>query len=115
MKLLLITLCIFMLANNDDNIGRRGFLKKIVTAYKEGRATANEQRIVQRKEAEKMRRRQVFERNVKSLVDGLSKRLKHRRSTVSIVVIGGVALVVWLCHKGSVGCERSKTRRINDD
>ena len=115
MKLLLIILCFIMLANNDDNIGRRGFLKKIVTAYKEGRATANEQRIVKRKEAEKMRRRQVFERNVKSLVDGLSKRLKHRRSTVTIVVFGGFALVIWLCHKGSVGCDSNNTRRINDD
>ena len=104
--LLVIFLSAFLIGNGDNKTNRRGFFKKLITAYQEGRATANEKRIVERKEAEKMRRRQVFERNVKSLVDGVSKRLKHRRSTVSIVVIGSVGLVIWLCHKGSVGCDR---------
>ena len=100
-----IVVC-FMTGNTDGKTDRRGFFKKIRDAYIEGRMTKNEKRIVERKEAEKMRRRQAFERNVKSLVDGVSKRLKHRRSTVSIVVIGSVGLVIWLCHKGSVGCDR---------
>ena len=108
MKMLLIILCIFMLANSEIKTDRRGFFKKVRDAYIEGRLSSAEKRIVERKEAEKMRRRLMFERNVKSLVDGISKRLKHRRSTVSIVVIGGVALVVWLCHKGSVGCDGNK-------
>ena len=97
-----------MVGNTNDKTDRRGFFKKIRDAYIEGRLSANEKRIADRKANEKMRRRMVFERNIKSLVDGISKRLKHRRSTVSIVVIGSVVLVVWLCHKGSVGCERSK-------
>ena len=100
-----------MLANNDKT-DRRGFFKKLKDAYVEGRLSANERRIADRKEAEKMRRRQVFERNIKSLVDGLSKRLKHRRSTVTVVVIGGVALVVWLCHKGSVGCDGQQDKQL---
>ena len=111
--LLAIFLSTFLIGNGDNKTDRRGFFKKIVTAYREGRATANEKRIIERKEAEKMRRRQVFERNVKSLVDGVSKRLKHRRSTVSIVVIGSVALVVWLCHKGSVGCDSKQQTTAN--
>ena len=107
MKWCLVLITVFLIGNDDGKTNRRGFFKKIRDAYIEGRMSANEKRIIERKEAEKMRRRQVFERNVRSLVDGISKRLKHRRSTVSVVVIGGVALVVWLCHKGSVGCERS--------
>ena len=105
---MLVLISIFLIANTETKTDRRGFFKKIRDAYIEGRLSANEKRIADRKEAEKMRRRQVFERNVKSLVDGVSKRLKHRRSTVSIVVIGSVALVVWLCHKGSVGCDNEK-------
>ena len=105
MKWCLVLITIFLFGNSDDKTTRRGFFTKIRNAYIEGRLSANEKRIVERKETEKMRRRMVFERNIKSLVDGVSKRLKHRRSTVSIVVIGSVALVVWLCHKGSVGCD----------
>ena len=105
MRYCLVLIAIFLIGNADDKTDRRGFFKKIKDAYIEGRLSANEKRIADRKEAEKMRRRQVFERNVKSLVDGVSKRLKHRRSTVSIVVIGSVVLVVWLCHKGSMGCD----------
>ena len=101
---------IIMLGNEPSPTGnktnRRGFLKRIKDAYIEGRLSANEKRIVRRKEKEKVRRRLVFERNIKSLVNGISKRLKHKRSTISIVVVGSVVLVVWLCHKGSVGCER---------
>ena len=103
---------VFILGNGSPPKGevtRRGFFTKIKNAYIEGRMSANEKRIAQRKADEKMRRRQVFERNVKSLVDGISKRLKHRRSTVSIVVIGSVALIIWLCHKGSVGCDSKQT------
>ena len=105
-RLIVITLLAVVLVGNDK-VNRRGFFGKIRDAYIEGRLSANEKRIADRKEAEKLRRRHVFERNVKSIVDGISKRLKHRRSTVSIVVIGGVVLVVWLCHRGSVGCERN--------
>ena len=103
--MLLTILCLTLLANSDGKTDRRGFFARIRDAYLEGRLSANEKRIAERKEAEKMRRRHVFERNIKSIVDGISKRLKHRRSTVSIVVIGGVVLVVWLCHKGSMGCD----------
>ena len=104
MKRCLVIVTIFLLANGEDKTDRRGFFGKIRDAYVEGRLSANEKRIADRNSNEKMRRRMVFERNV-SLVDGVSKRLKHRRSTVSIVVIGSVVLVVWLCHKGSVGCD----------
>ena len=93
---------------SDDKMDRRGFFTKIRDAYREGRLSANEKRIATRKEQEKLRRRMLFERNVKSLVDGVSKRLRHRRSTVSIVVIGATVLVVWLCHKGSIGCDGNK-------
>lgn len=103
--LLSLTFSTVSFAEEDGKITRRGFFTKLKQAYIEGRMSANEKRVLERKEAERMRRRQVFERNVKSLVDGVSKRLRHRRSTVSIVVIGGVTLVVWLCHKGSVGCD----------
>ena len=89
---------------------RRGFFTKIRDAYIEGRMSANEKRIEERKTAEKIRRRAVFERNVKSLVDGISKRLKHRRSNLGIVIIGGFALGIWLCHKGSLGCEKDETK-----
>ena len=105
MKRCLVIITIFLLANGEDKTDRRGFFRKIRDAYIEGRLSANEKRIADRKANEKMRRRMVFERNVRSLVGGVSKRLKHRRSTVSIVVIGSVVLVVWLCHKGSVGCD----------
>ena len=98
---------IFCLGNTDGKTTRRGLFKKIRDAYIEGRLSANEKRIAKRKEKEKVRRRLVFERNVKTLVKGISKRLKHKRSTVSLIVIGSVVLVVWLCHKGSLGCERA--------
>ena len=111
-KILLILSLVFIVGNGETT--RRGFFKKLRDNYIAGRleasATKEEKPIRERKEAEKMRRRVVFERNVKSLVDGLSKRLKHRRSTVMSIVIGGVVLVVWLCHKGSVGCERDRKR-----
>ena len=107
LKSLVVIISFFLIAADDGKTDRRGFFKKIRDAYIEGRMTKNEKRIVERKEAEKMRRRQVFERNVKSLVDGVSKRLKHRRSTVGIVVFGSFAMIFWLCHKGSIGCDRS--------
>ena len=113
LKSLVVIISFFLIAADNSKTDRRGFFKKIRDAYIEGRMTKNEKRIMERKEAEKMRRRQVFERNVKSLVDGVSKRLKHRRSTVSIIVIGSVALVVWLCHKGSVGCDRSQPSSLH--
>ena len=94
----------------DQETGRRGFFRKIRDAYIEGRLSNEEKRIVERKEAEKMRRRFWFERNVNRLTDGFSKRLRHRRSTLSMLIVGGFALGVWLCHKGSIGCERSKEK-----
>lgn len=93
-------------APKDEEIDRRGFFKKIRDAYLEGKASKNEKRIIERKEFEKLRRRAVFERNVKAIVDGISKRLKHRRSNFALVVVGSVVLVVWLCHKGSMGCAK---------
>ena len=93
----------------DKQIDRRGFFTKIRDSYLQGRLEAatrkEEKRIIERKQAEKMRRRVIFERNVKTLVGGLSKRLKRGPSYIKVAVIGGVILVVWLCHKGSVGCE----------
>ena len=106
-RLIVITLLAVVLVGNDK-VNRRGFFGKIRDAYIEGRLSANEKRIENRVKKEKLRRRRVFERNVKTLVNGMSKRLKHRRSTVSIVVIGSIVLVVWLCHKGSVGCDSNK-------
>lgn len=119
MKLLLLLTTFFLIATDPDKTDRRGFFKKIRDAYIEGRMSVNEERpltrhekrILKRYYKEKVKRRRLFDRNVRSLVDGLSKRLKHRRSTVSIVVIGSVALVVWLCHKGSVGCDNHKERK----
>ena len=114
--LLLITITVASLCElgwgapkKEEKTDRRGFFGKIKDAYIEGRLSANEKRVAQRKADEKLRRRQVFERNVKSLVDGISKRLRTRRSTVGIVVAGSFAMVFWLCHKGSIGCERNKT------
>ena len=101
---------IFLLANGkDDTITRRGFFAKLRDAYREGRAATNEQRILQRKEQEKLRRRAVFERNVRSLVDGISKRLRHSPRRLGIMIIGGTILIVYLCDKGSVGCDKNKT------
>ena len=115
MRLLLIIAIVFLIANKPTT--RRGFFKNMRDNYIAGRleaaATKEEKRILERKESEKMRRRLVFERNIKSLVDGLSKRLKHRRSTIMTVVVGGVVLVIWLCHKGSVGCERDRRKPVS--
>ena len=107
MKLLLIILCFFMLANNDKT-DRRGFFKKIKDAYVEGRLSANEKRIAERKANEKMRRRFWFERNINKIADGMSKRLKRGPRRLGIYVVGGVGLAIWLCHKGSLGCDGRK-------
>ena len=115
MRLLLIIAIVFLIANKPTT--RRGFFKNLRDNYiagrLEGATSREEKRIIKRKASEKMRRRKVFERNVKTLVNGLSKRLKHRRSTIMTVVVGGVALVIWLCHKGSVGCERDRRKPVS--
>ena len=96
---------IFCLGNVDDKTTRRGLFKKIRDAYVEGRLSANEKRIAERIENEKLRRRAVFERNVKTLVDGVARRIKLRRSNFGIAVVGVFVLLIWLCDKGSVGCD----------
>lgn len=101
----LILICLLSVSMPLLADSKPSLLQRIKDGYREGRRSAEEKRIISRKEAEKLRRRMTFERNVKTLIDGIAKRLKHRRSTVSIVVIGGVVLVVWLCHQGSVGCD----------
>ena len=120
MKKLLIISCFVLLANNESKTDRRGFFKKLRDNYVAGRleaaATKEEKRIIERKENEKMRRRMVFEKHRGKLVDGISSRLKHRRSTVMTIIIGGVALVVWLCHKGSLHCyHRERDRKQSFD
>ena len=114
MKVCLLLLTFFLIANTESKQTRRGFFKNLRDNYIAGRLEAanskEEKRILERKQNEKMRRRMVFERNVKSLVDGLSKRLKHRRSSIMTAIVGGIVIVVWLCHKGSVGCERDRKR-----
>lgn len=91
---------------------RRGFFKKLRDNYIAGRleaaATKEEKRIIERRENEKLRRRAVYERNVKTLVDGISKRLRQRSGHIKLVIVGSVALIIWLCHKGSIGCDRDK-------
>lgn len=98
--------------SDDNKHNRRSFFGKIRDAYIQGRFEANEKRIIERRENEKMRRRAVFERNVKSLVDGLSKRLKHKRSSLSLLIVGGFAFGAWLCYKGSLGCHRGDKRKV---
>ena len=104
-----LLLWLFLIVPNakaeEEEVTRRGFFGKIKDAYIEGRLTKNEQRIVQRKAEEKARRRQFFEGNVRRLVDGVSKRLRRGPNQLKIYVILGGGLVLWLCHKGSVGCK----------
>ena len=105
------------LLSNDEKIDRRNFFTKIRDAYIQGRYEKNEQRIADRKEAEKMRRRAVRERNIRTLIDGVSRRLKRGPSYIKVSVFLGVGLVVWLCHKGSVGCDgkEDKQRMLLND
>lgn len=100
--------------SEDNRHNRRSFFGKIRDAYIQGRFEANEKRVIERKEAEKMRRRAVFERNVKSLVDGLSRRLKRGPNQFKLIVVGGVILIIWLCHRGSVGCDRDRRAPQNN-
>ena len=97
-----------MLGNSDDKTTRRSFLGKIKDAYVQGRYSAEEKRILERKTQEKMRRRYWFERNVNKLTDGLAKRLKSRPSKFWFYMGGTAAVILWLCHKNSVGCERNE-------
>lgn len=100
-----------VLAESKENThSRRSFFGKIRDAYIQGRLESNEKRIYERREAEKVRRRAVFERNVKSLVDGVSRRLKRGPNQFKLLVVGGVILVIWLCHRGSVGCNRHEEK-----
>jgi len=110
MKVLQLLLAMFLVSATtpDDKTDRRGFLRKVKDAYLQGRYSREEKRIVERKEAEKLRRRAVFERNVKSLVDGAAARLKRGPRQVTLVIIGGTALVVFLCLRNSIGCERKE-------
>lgn len=100
----LIIFIILIAAENSSTTDRRGFFRKIRDAYLQGRYSAEEKRIVERQENEKMRRRLVRERNVKTVVDGIAKKLKTRPSHVRLYVFGGLAVVIWLCYRGSVGC-----------
>ena len=116
--MLLIITTAFLIANNDNKTDRRGFFQKIRNAYIEGRlenASREEKRILKRKTKEKLRRRKWFEKNVNKLATGMSKRLKHRRSTIMTVVVGGIVIVIWLCHKGSIGCERDQKKSLSSE
>ena len=105
MKIFLLLITISLLGNNPEKMNRRGFFAKIQKAYLEGRHGREHKRWLERHQREKERRRFVKERNIKTLVDGISRRLKRGPSNVKLVVIGGVGLVIWLCHKGSIGCD----------
>ena len=111
MKVLLIITTVFLLGNSTETT-RRGFFKNLKDNYLAGRLEAatkkEEKRIITRYEKEKLRRRKLFEKNVKTIVDGVGKRLKKKPSYILWSVAGGIALIVWLCHKGSIGCERDK-------
>ena len=91
----------------DEKIERRTLFKRMRDAFLEGKNARLEHRKEFEQNMEKMRRRKVFERNVKTLVNGLSKRLKKRTSSVFIVIGATFVLAVWLCHKGSIGCNGS--------
>ena len=112
MKLCLLLTSLILIGNTESKTDRRGFFKKLRDNYIAGRleaaATKEEKRILERKQTEKIRRRAVFERNVKTLVDGFSRRLRRGPGHVKLLVIGGVVLVIWLCHKGSIGCDRER-------
>ena len=106
MKTLQVVFSIFLIAatNDPDTIDRRGFFARIKEAYLQGRYSREEKRILDRKQAEKLRRRVVMERNVNRLVDGISSRLKRGPRQLTIFIVGGTTLILWLCHKGAVGC-----------
>lgn len=99
---------------SDNKTTRRSFFKRLKDNYIAGRLEAatnkEERRIIERRENEKLRRRAVYERNVKTLVDGIAKRLRQRTGQIKIIVVGGIILVVWLCHKGSIGCDNDKKK-----
>lgn len=114
-RILLLTTLVFVIGNNNKT-DRRGFFKKLRDNYVAGRleaaTTKEEKRILERKQSEKIRRRAVFERNVKTLVDGFSRRLRRGPGHIKLLVVGGVVLVIWLCHKGSIGCERDRRDKV---
>ena len=116
MKICLLLIAVFLLGNDDGRTDRRGFFKKLRDNYIAGRleaATAKEEkRIINRYEKEKLRRRKLFEKNVKTIVDGVGKRLKKKPSYILWSVAGGIALIVWLCHKGSIGCDRGRDKVV---
>ena len=102
MKVLLL-LSLFLLGNEE--ITRRNFFEKLRIAYHEGRGTKEEKRIIKRRIKDKARRQKLFDRNVKTLIDGIAKRLRHKPSAVKFYAVAGVGIVVWLCYKGSIGCD----------
>lgn len=106
----------FLLANGPKETTRRSFFKNLRDNYIAGRLEAatkkEERKILESKQAEKIRRRAVFERNIKTLVDGFSRRLKRGPGHIKLLVVGGVVLVIWLCHKGSIGCDNTKEKQI---
>ena len=95
----------------DDEISRRGFFTKLRDSYLQGRYTSNERRLAERREAQKAHRRAVRDRNIRKLVDGLSKRLQRGPSNIKLGIVVGVGLVVWLCYKGSIGCDGKEDDR----
>ena len=102
-------LAFFLVGNADDKTTRRGFFAKLKESYLEGRYSREEKRVLDRKQAEKLRRRVVYERNVNRLVDGISSRLKRGPRQLTIFIVGGTTLILWLCHKGAVGCNKQES------
>ena len=120
MKICLLLISLILFGNTESKTDRRGFFKKLRDNYVAGRleaaTTKEEKRIINRWEKEKHRRRKMFEKHRGKLIDGISARLKHRRSTVMTVLIGGAVMVIWLCYKGSLYCfHRERDRKQNSD
>lgn len=92
-------------ALSEDNMDRRGFFTKLRNSYLEGRYGKVEQRMLQRKQKEKAKRVKIRDRHIRKLVDGLSRRLRHKPSAIKFYAIAGLGMVVWLCYKGSIGCD----------
>lgn len=88
----------------------RSFFGKIRDAYIDGRYSKEEKRILRRKERDRLRRKKTFDRNTRKLVDGLSARLKRGPWRINTVLVGGGAILIVLCYRGGIGCDRDEKR-----
>ncbi len=50
------------------------------------------------------------QRTVKLIAEGIKKRLGRRNNTVLWIGIAGIGTVIYVCHRGGLGCRGGEER-----